>query len=144
MKYHKQKQIWTCWPACVKMIFSKFWKILTEDFLINELKANHKIGVTTKNMIAFFEINWLDFVYKTNGSLDEMNAYLKNYIILVRYYHPRRKDDHYALYMWIKNERVHLWDPWYGKNHTYSRDYFNKYRKSTWEWYEKWFIAIRK
>jgi len=144
MKYHKQETMWTCWPACVKMIFSKFGKDFSEDFLINELKVNREIWATTENMIAFFEKNKLNFVYKTNGSLDEMNTYLDTHIILVRYHLLKEKLDHYAFYMWIKDNRIHLWDPRYGTNHTYSINYFNRNRKSTREGYEKWFIAIKK
>jgi len=143
MIYHKQKQEWSCWPACIKMIFSKLGKNLSEDFLIKKLKTNHKLGTSTKNIINFLKKESIIFTYHVNWNIKKMNHYLENNIILIRYHLPKEKTDHYALYVWLKEWRVHLWDPWYGKNHTYSVDYFNKHRKSTREWYEKWFIAIK-
>lgn len=144
MIYYKQKEERSCWPACIKMILGKLGKNVSEDFLIKKLKTSHKIGTSTKNIIKFLKKENIDFTYCINWSIKKMNNYLENHIILIRYHLPKEKTDHYALYVWPKNWRVHLWDPWYGKNHTYSVDYFNKHRKSTREWYEKGFIAIKK
>lgn len=144
MIYHKQKKEWSCWPACVKMILNKLWNDVTEDFLIKALESNHNIWTKNKNIISFFKEKWIKFIYKTNGSIEEMDKYLEWYIILIRYHLPKTKEDHYALYIGIKHNRIHLWDPWYGKNHTYSIDYFNKHRRSNWEGFEKGFIAVKK
>jgi len=144
MIYYKQEENRSCGPACVRMVFSKLGKDITEDFLIKKLKSNHKIWTKTKNIIRFFRKKRLDFFCKTNWSIKAMNHFLDTHIILIRYNLPKNEEDHYALFVWLKHDRIHLWDPWYGKNHTYSINYFNKHRKSTWEWYEKWFIAIKK
>lgn len=144
MIYYKQEQERSCWAACVKMILGKLGQNVSEDFLIKKLKTNHKLGTSTKNIIKFLEKEWINFTYCVNWNIQQMNNYLKTHILLIRYHLPKEKTDHYALYVWMKEKRIHLWDPWYGKNHTYSFDYFNKHRKSTREDYEKWFIAVKK
>lgn len=144
MIYHRQRKDRSCWPACVKMILGKLGKHVSEDFLIKKLKTNQELWTSTKNIIDFFKKEWINFTYSVNWTIQKMNKYLENNVLLIRYHLPKIKTDHYALYMWIKENRVHLWDPWYGKNHTYSIDYFNKHRKSTREGYEKWFIAIKR
>ncbi len=144
MIYHKQEQERSCWPACIKMILWKLGTNVSEDFLIKKLKTNHKLGTSTKNIINFLKKEWINFTYFVNWSIKKMDEYLENHLILIRYYLPKEKIDHYAIYMWIKDNRIHLWDPRYGKNHTYSCNYFNKHRKSTREGYEKWFIAVKK
>ncbi len=94
----------------------------------------------------------LNPVEKENGKISELKQLIREgYKIIVCYLDLKEKAygmviDHYSVVKKIDDKNIYLFDPYYGKKHKYTVDYFRKIWKSR-ERRDKadgWFLAIKK
>lgn len=145
--YFRQERIWTCGAASVRMVLAAFGIKRSENQLMKMLKTSKKIGVKNRRFSEIAERYKLSYIVRRNSSLRHLRRYLKRkFIIIVHYYVPRLKEDHYAVVKRISKERIFLLDPWFGDNHSIDLEKFMKIWKENPKHgkEKKWFIGIKK
>ena len=69
----------------------------------------------------------------------------KGYEVIVAYYYPKEKVDHYAVVKSISKNNISFYDPWFGEKHSYGIGHFLK----MWKFDEKysnekrWLFAVK-
>lgn len=141
LKY-KQKNNWTCGPACLLVVLNYFGIRKDIPDLIKELKTTKKEGTDNANIIKLLKKYELKFIVKENSTLHDLKKYLKNYLVIVGFWIPFYKESHYSIVKKINKQRIYFHDTWFGYNHSYKIDYFLK------NWWDEevrgWLLAIKK
>ncbi len=147
IKFSEQETEYTCGPACMRMILSSLNLNKSEKQLVKELRTNKVSGTKHKNLFRFAKKKKWSYVIGNNAYLDELkNLMKKDYFIIVDYYIPSQKTNHYSIIKKITKERIYLIDPYFGVGTSYSLSYFDKIWNhiSKYEKERSWFIAIKK
>lgn len=145
MKLHKQETPYTCGGAAMKMVLDSLGIKKTEKQLTKLLKTNKIRGTWHRFFPQVAEKYKLNYIVERNSSINRLKTLLKKgYKIIVCYYYPPEKVDHYSVIKKIRS-KIYFYDPFFGKNHSYSLTYFNKIWKSDpkYDNEKNWFIAIR-
>lgn len=145
--YFRQERIWTCGAAAFRMVLAYFEIKRSESQLVKMLKTGKKMGVKNKRFSEIAERFKLSYIVRRNSSLRDLRRYLKRkFAIIIHYYVPKLKEDHYAVIKRISKERIFLLDPWFGDNHSIDIDKFLKIWKENPKYgkEKKWFIGIKK
>ena len=145
-KFYKQETNWTCGPAVARMLFESVGIKKSEKEFIKPLKSNKIRGTYHENFPALAEEFKLDYVVNRNSSIDDLKFFLNNnYIVMVCYFIPEEKTDHYSIVKDIDSSFVYFYDPYYGENHKLSLKDFEK----NWKFYTKyskekrWFFGVK-
>ncbi|MFA5070880.1 MAG: cysteine peptidase family C39 domain-containing protein [Candidatus Pacearchaeota archaeon] len=145
--YHKQETEYTCGAASLKMILEYFGIEKTEKELMKMLKTNEVRGSLTKDFFPVLKKLKLNYLVKSNATIRELKKFQKQgYMIIVCYYLPEEKCDHYAVLRKIDFRFIHLFDPWYGPEHKLKIHDFEKLWHSDFnvEKQIRWALAIKK
>ncbi len=91
----------------------------------------------------------LNYSVKRNGNLDDIrNFHKQKYYIIVCYFIPEDKVNHYAVVNNITSKNISLNDSWYGENYNISFNKFYRQWKSNSKYKSetniRWFIAMKK
>jgi len=142
--FYRQQTDWTCGAACVRMAIASLGIRKSENELAKLLKTNkNKSGTLHREIARFFDGLKLNYVVSRNASVSDLKRFQKqNYCIIVGYFLVEHNCGHYAVVKKI-GAKIHLLDPWYGPNHSYSTKEFKKV------WYDgegekRWFVGIKK
>ena len=146
--YHEQEKSYTCGAASMRMALEHLGIKKTEQQVAKLLGTSKVRGTWEKDFPKIAEKYRLSYVVKHNGSIRDLKRlYKKEYVIIVCY-HPGDEIDHYSIIRSIGEEKIHLYDPWYGKHggpdETYKVSYFDKIWRTQQEKDIRWLIAIKR
>ena len=145
--FHKQETKYTCGAAAMRMVLEFCGIKKSEKQVVKLLGTNKVRGTWLKDFPRLAEKYKLKYVVKSNSTTNDLKKLQRQgYIILICYYHPPQKVDHYSVLRKIDSENIYFWDPWYGPEHKYTLRYFRRIWKSDPK-YEKekaWFIAMER
>ena len=145
--YHKQETEYTCGAAAMRMVLESIGINRSEKEIAKLLKTNKIRGTWHKNFPIVAEKYKLNCIVRRNARISDLKKLQKeNYSIILCYYCPAEKVDHYSLLRKIDSRFIYFWDPWFGPNHKYSLNHFNKIWKSDpkYEKEKKWLIAMKR
>lgn len=143
--FHKQETCWTCGPAVMRMALEGMGIKKSEKQLARILKTNKIRGTWPKDLPRIAEKYSLNYAIKRNATIEDLKYFKKQgYFIIICYYIPKDKVDHYSILKKIDSEYIYFYDPWFGPDHKYSLKYFLKIWKSDpkYENTKRWFIAL--
>lgn len=146
-KYYAQETSYTCGPASMKMVLENFKIKKSEEQLAKLMKTNRVRGTWRKHFQDVARKYKLKLITKSHSSIKELKYLIKNnYKIIVCYYYPKEKFDHYSVVKNILKNEICFLDPWFGPNHKYHLNYFNKIWKMNPRFSKdrKWFFAVKK
>jgi ABC-type bacteriocin/lantibiotic exporter with double-glycine peptidase domain len=145
--YYKQETNYTCGACAIRMALEGFG-IKKSEKQISKLLGTNKIrGTWPRELPKLAEKFKLNYFVGRNSKIEDLEYYLKNnFIIIVAYWYPLEKVDHYSVVKKIDEKFIYFWDPWFGEEHKYTLTYFKKIWKSDKKFdnEKSWFIAIKK
>ena len=125
--FHRQQTCWTCGPAAMRMALEKSGIKKSEKQLVRILKTNKIRGTWPRDFPRVAEKYKLDYVVERNAEIQDLEYFQKqNYTLIVCYYFPKEKVDHYSVFKEMDSEKIYFYDPLLGNGHRYSLRYFNK------------------
>ena len=145
--YHRQNTKYTCGAASMRMTLESLGIRRSEKQVMKLLCTNKIRGTWTKNFSVVAKKFMLKQMSKENATINDLKKYHKKvYAIIIGYFYPREKVDHYSILRKIGLKYIYFWDPWFGPDHKYKISYFKKIWKcdSRYEPKKAWFIAIKK
>ncbi|MCA9488039.1 MAG: C39 family peptidase [Nanoarchaeota archaeon] len=145
--FRKQKKDHTCGPASMGMLLKAVGIDESEEELSRMLKTSEAHGTLPAEFPRLAEKYKLNYLVRRNSDFEDLDHLKKRKYLVILIYHIRKeKIDHYAVFKKIENGRIYLFDPWFGKNKSYSLNYFFNVWKSS-EIYggeKRWLFAIKK
>jgi predicted double-glycine peptidase len=144
--YYKQETNYTCGAAAMRMVLEQCGIKKSEKQLAKELCTNKIRGTWPKNFSAVADKYKLNYHVKRNATLNELKKLqTEGYSIIIGFYYPPEKIDHYSVLKKITTSEIHFWDPYFGQNHKYSITHFMKVWKSDpkFDNEKRWFFAIK-
>lgn len=145
--YHKQETNYTCGAASMRMVLENFGIKKTEKQIVKLLGTNKVRGTWIKNFPIVAEMFKLNYVVKRNATIADLKKYFnEESVLIINYFIPADKVDHYSVLKKIDNNNIYFFDPFYGPEHKYSLSNFKRNWRSDpkWEKEKSWFIAIKK
>ncbi len=146
--YFKQEKIWSCGPACFRMVLATFGIKKSSKQVIKLLDSNPRWGTKNRSFVKVAErLKW-SYVVIRNATFSELRrAYREGYVIIVNYYLEKEDTGHYAVVEAINRKSLVLLDPWKGRVR-YTFEKFDKY----WGTCDlklsdkdiRWFLAVKK
>ena len=144
--YYKQERSWTCGAASMRIVLSNLGINKSENEIIRLLKTNKVRGTWSRNFALLANKLKLKYISGNANSINDLRPLLKKgFMVIVCYYIPKDKVDHYSVINKIGKKNVYFLDPWYGADYALSIRYFDSVWKSDnrWENQKKWFIALK-
>ena len=120
---------------------------MPEEELSRSLRTNDIRGTWSKNIAAFFRKNGFELAEHQDSTIVELKRHLKeHYTIIVLYYCPKEKLDHYSIIRKIDSKSIYFLDPYFGKEHRLTIGNFLTYWKSNVKFENKvrYFLAAKK
>ena len=109
--YHKQETIWTCGASAMRMALEKCGIKKSEKQVVKILKTNKIRGTWHKDFPRVAEKYKLNYVVKRNATIDDLKYFQKKgCTIIICYYYPPEKVDHYSILKSIDSENIHFYD----------------------------------
>jgi len=145
--YHKQETKYTCGAASMRMALESIGIKKGEKQLVKLLRTNKIRGTRISSFPQLAEKFKLNYTVKRNATIQDLKRYQKEgYVIIVDYFFPKEKVDHYSILRKIDSNFIYFWDPWFGPEHKYNLSYFKKVWKCDLRYdpEKAWFIAIKK
>ena len=145
--YYRQQSKYSCGACAMRMVLECFGIKNSEKQLIKLLKTNKIRGTWLKEFPQLAEKLSLNYVVQRNSTIKDLKYFnKKGYKIIICYFYPPEKIDHYAVLKSLDSRYIHFYDPWFGPNHKYPLTYFKKIWNSSkrFEYEKAWFIAIKK
>ena len=136
---YKQRNDWGCGPAVANVLLHSYDIKMSTSDLVKELKTTRG-GTNDGDLLRFLKKRGIKFKSKKGANLKKLAGYLKNYWVVVTYWIPRTKENHYSIVTRISTKRIYFHDTWYGASHSYSLDYFLK----NWQEAGSWLLAVKK
>jgi len=126
-KYFHQTKDYTCGPASIKMALSFFGFSKSEKQLARILNTDSKKGTRINNFLSGAKSLRFEYVAKSDSQIKDLRIFQrKGYVIVVCYFIPEENLDHYSVLKKIGLKNIYFFDPWFGENHKYSKNYFKK------------------
>ncbi|MEK6793052.1 MAG: cysteine peptidase family C39 domain-containing protein [Nanoarchaeota archaeon] len=144
--FHKQETKYTCGAAAMRMALEVCGIKKSEKQVAKLLTTNKVRGTWHKNFPIIAEKFKLNYISMRNATINDLREYKKNnYILIVCYFYPPEKVDHYSILKKINNNHIYFWDPFFGDKHSYTLTYFNKIWKSDpkYDDEKRWFFAVK-
>ena len=119
----------------------------SEKQIAKLLGTNKVRGTWHKNFPIVAEKFNLNYVVMRNATIDDLKEYKKKgFVVVICYFYPPEKMDHYSVLKKIDNEYIYFWDPFFGEEHKYLLTYFKKIWKSDPKYDNEkcWFFAVKK
>ena len=144
---YRQETNYTCGATSMRMALEKLGIERSEKQLARMLHTNKIIGTWHKDFSRVSEKYKLDYVVERKTTVRDLKKYQKDgYTIIVCYFCPYRKVDHYSVLKKIDSTFIYFYDPWWGPKHKYRLTYFNRIWGSRQEHdkEKRWFFAVKK
>ena len=110
--------------------------------------GTNKIRCTRhKDFSRLAEKYLLNHITKRNSSIEDLKEYKKKgFTVIVCYFYPPEKVDHYSVLKKIDDKFIYFLDPFFGEEHKYFLSHFRKIWKSDPKYDNEkcWFFAVRK
>lgn len=145
--YYKQETKYTCGAAAMRMILECLGIKKTEKQIVKLLGTNQVRGTWNKDFPILVEKYKLNYTVRRKASIKDMKSCLKQgYYIIVCYFYPPEKVDHYSVVKKIDTKNIYFWDPWFGPNHSYSLKKFKTIWKcdKRFDNEKRWLFAVKK
>jgi predicted double-glycine peptidase len=145
--FHKQETCYTCGAAAMRMALEACGVKRSEKQVVKLLATNKVRGSWHKNFPVVAERFLLDYVVRRNATIDDLKQLMKEgYVVVVCYFYPPEKVDHYSVIRSIGKDGVAFWDPWWGPEHKLPLPYFRENWKSDPRYDDEkgWLIALKK
>jgi len=127
LEYLEQKTAYTCGATVMAMALRKFGIRKSEKQLVRLLKTNKVRGTWHRDMVRVVEKYNLSYIVTRDGTINDLKYFMKSkHTVIVCYYFPKEKFDHYSIIKKITSKKIYFYDPWFGPNHSYTISYFNK------------------
>ncbi len=146
-KYHKQETKYTCGAAAFRMALAHCGIEKSEMQAVKLLGTNKVRGTWHRNFPAAAEKFRLCHASMRNASLDDLKEFQKKWFaVIICYFYPPQKVDHYSVLKRIDRNFIYFYDPFFGESHKYSLNYFMKVWKSDprYDNEKRWFFAVKK
>lgn len=141
--YIRQPNQWTCGPVALKMALALQQIDHTLEELVLALKTTEQEGTSHGSLVRFAQQHAFEHEAGGDTSLRRVRQWLKEgYTVVVAYFDTAEQFGHFAVITAVTDRRVHLLDPWFGPEHSYSISHFYKIWHDT-EGYRRWAMAIR-
>ena len=146
IEFSSQIKDWSCGPAVVQMILKSLGKKRSESELISSMKANPERGTSPSRMVSFLRDLELECDSEENSSVEKIREYLNDHHVVVLYFLKDWSVDHYALVKNVDEDKITLFDPWYGKNHDYGLSHFEEiwHGDSKFGSRNRWLLRVKK
>ncbi|KYK26702.1 hypothetical protein AYK26_07125 [Euryarchaeota archaeon SM23-78] len=145
--FHKQETKYTCGAAAMRMAL-EFCGIKKSEKQVAKLLGTNKVrGTWHKNFPIVAEKFKLNHVSLRNATIDNLKEYQKKgFAIIICYFYPPEKVDHYSVLKNIDAKNIYFHDPFFGDEHKYLLTYFKKIWKSDPKYDNEkcWFFAVKK
>ncbi len=143
MRYFKQKTIWTCGPAALRMVLYDFGIKKSEEQLIRMLDCTKRWGTKHKMFPRVAERYKLNYVVKRDADIDDLRNYKRRgYTIIVCYFHVKERIGHYAILHRIDDDDFYFVDPQFGPERRLNVTHFGRVWRCPSE--RGWFIGFKK
>ena len=145
--FHKQETKYTCGSASMRMALESAGIKKSEKQVEKLLRTNKVRGTWHKDFSRLAEKYLLNYVTKRNSSINDLVEYQKKgFTIIICYFYPSEKVDHYSVLKKIDKHFIYFWDPWFGPEHKYSLKYFKTVWKSDpkYDNEKRWFFALKR
>ncbi|MBU2616822.1 MAG: C39 family peptidase [Nanoarchaeota archaeon] len=145
--FYKQETNYTCGAASMRMALEFFGIKKSEKQIAKLLNTNKVRGTWHKDFPLVAERFCLSYVDLRNATIRDLKTYhKKGFVIILCYFFPEKKFDHYSVLKKINERYVYFWDPLFGKNHKYPIKHFKKIWRSDpkYENEKHWFFAVKK
>jgi predicted double-glycine peptidase len=147
VSFFKQETEWTCGPAVWRMILNSMGHKRTENELVNILKSNSSTGTSYSRFKKIAECYKMDYIEGSGKGTESIKTLIESgYTVIVCYYIPEEREDHYSIVKRIDSKFIYFIDPWYGPQHRYRLNQFLK----VWHMHprdkktDEWYFAVRK
>jgi len=145
--FYKQETNYTCGAASMRMAL-EFCGIKKSEKQVAKLLGTNKVrGTWHKDFPIVAETFKLSYVSMKNATIRGLEEYQKKgFAIVICYFYPPKKIDHYSILKKIDKEYIYFLDPFFGKNHKYPIKHFKKIWRSDskYENERHWFFAMKK
>jgi predicted double-glycine peptidase len=145
--FFKQETNYTCGAAAMRMALHSCGISKNEKQVAKLLGTNKVRGTWHRYFSVVAEKFKLNYVTKRNSTISDLKKYLsEEYNLVVCYFYPPEKVDHYSVVKKIDKNNIYFWDPFFGEEHKYSLAYFKKVWKSDpkYDNEKAWFFAVKK
>ncbi|MDP3734009.1 MAG: C39 family peptidase [Nanoarchaeota archaeon] len=145
--FYKQETNYTCGAASMRMAL-EFCGIKKSEKQVAKLLGTNKVrGTWHKNFPIIAEKFRLNHMSMRKATINDLQEYQKKgFIIIICYFYPQEKFDHYSVLKRIDDKYIYFYDPFFGENHNYLLTYFKKIWKSDLQYDNEkcWFFAVKK
>jgi predicted double-glycine peptidase len=139
---YKQKNNWTCGPACMLVVLDYFGTKKDIGSLLIEMRTTKKEGTHHSDIINLLKTCKLQYLVKRNCSIHDIKKHLCTNLVIVGYWIPYYKESHYSIVKKVNSSRIYFHDTWFGPKHNCTIDYF---LRNWWDDEAKgWMIAIKR
>ncbi|MDP3900634.1 MAG: cysteine peptidase family C39 domain-containing protein [bacterium] len=140
-----QNNHWNCGPAALNIALGRQgWRTHFIDDLARVLNTTPEYGTKNRRMVAYVRRLLVDYEVVSPTSLHDLRRWLAGgYSVIVLYYDVYDRCGHFSVITNISKGRVALDDPWFGKGHSYSLNYFYKIWRDS-ENNRRWSLAFRR
>lgn len=121
IQYYHQETDYTCAPACIRMIVSKYSIVVSEKEIEKEVKCTSELGTDDdQEIVRFFTSRHFDAALHEKWEFSDIKKFLEDeHDIIINYFIPETQEWHYAIVKNIDNEYIHLIDPEYWPDKQY-------------------------
>lgn len=143
--FRYQKNVYTCGPAVLQMVFAYFRKRYSQKLLAHIARTTEEAGTDHSGMIrAATSAGFYSYV-NDNSSFHEIAHFLAHGLpVIVNYIGPSDRDGHYAVIVGFNNRDVILNDPWNGKGFRISKRAFLRNWHDYKNVHKQWIMVIAK
>ena len=125
-----------------------FCGIKKSEKQVAKLLGTNKVrGTWHKSFPIVAEKFRLNHVSIRNATIADLKEYQKkDFAVVICYFYPPEKVDHYSVLKKIDNKFIYFLDPFFGEEHKYLLSHFRKIWKSDPKYDNKkcWFFAVKK
>lgn len=113
----RQRNTWSCGPACLQMILGAFGMRISQVSLIRECHSAYAHGTHRTEMTRCLRRRGIAATPNARGTLATLRAALRRGdIAIINYVEPTDDEGHYAIVTAETDSAFLLHDPWNGKN----------------------------
>jgi predicted double-glycine peptidase len=144
--FHLQKTQHTCGPAAMRMVLEYCGIKKSEEEIAALMHTTEKKGTPTENFSRLAKAFDLECITAEHARLQDLKFLRdQNYLVIVCYFYPTEKVDHYSIVKKIQNNHIYFWDPFFGTHHKYFLPYFRNIWRSDPNDDDKkhWFFALK-
>src|SRR3989344_929946 len=137
---YKQRNDYECGPTVARILLHQYLGMDIES-VVKELQTSRN-GTRDSKLLNFLKRGGIDFKIKKGANLARLKRSLKNNLVVVTFWLPRTQELHYSIVSRMDSKRIYFHDTWFGRNHSYTIDYFlrNWQHKEA----EAWLLTILK